>query len=203
MMSALSRVVAVLACLAAATWLSACEKSAPPGDTNTKQDEKPVITGQPAGRNAADIAFATNMIPHHQQAVDMSALVPDRSANADIQKLASDVAGAQGPEIQTFKALLLQWDENPDLNTRSGNGGQGGGMQGMVDGLTMARLASLEGAEFDRLWLQSMIGHHQGAIEMAKAETANGANVDAKTVAHNIVTTQQAQIDKMNQLLAG
>jgi uncharacterized protein (DUF305 family) len=76
-------------------------------------------------------------------------------------------------------------------------------MPGMVDEATMARLTSLEGSEFDQLWLQSMIGHHQGAIEMAKTEIANGANVDAKSIAQNIVTTQQAEIDQMNQLLGG
>ena len=53
-------------------------------------------------------------------------------------------------------------------------------MAGMVDEATMAKLETLKGAEFDTLWLQSMIGHHQGAIEMAKAELANGQNVDAK-----------------------
>jgi uncharacterized protein (DUF305 family) len=61
----------------------------------------------------------------------------------------------------------------------------------------------LEGSEFDQLWLQSMVGHHQGAIEMANAEVANGANVDAKAIAQNSVNAQQTEIDRMNQLLAG
>ena len=76
-------------------------------------------------------------------------------------------------------------------------------MQGMVDEATMARLQSLKGAEFDNLWLESMIGHHQGAIEMAKAEIANGENVDAKSMAQNIVNTQQAEIGQMKQMLGG
>ena len=67
----------------------------------------------------------------------------------------------------------------------------------------MAKLASLNGAEFDTLWLQSMIGHHQGAIEMAKAEIANGENVDAIGLAKTIVDTQQAEIDQMKQMLGG
>ena len=202
MTTTLTRAAALLTCLVAVLFLSACAKSAPAGDAGTTQDQRPVITGKPADHNAADIAFASDMIPHHQQAVDMSALVPDRSADADVQKLASDISAAQAPEIQTFKVLLVQWDENPDLDTGSGKGGQSG-MHGMVDEATMARLTSLEGAEFDQLWLHSMIGHHQGAIEMARAEIANGANVDAKSIAQNIVTTQQAEIDQMNQLLGG
>ena len=73
----------------------------------------------------------------------------------------------------------------------------------MVDGATMTKLASLNGAEFDTLWLESMIGHHQGAIEMAKAEIANGENVDAIGMAKTIVDTQQAEIDQMKQMLGG
>ena len=73
----------------------------------------------------------------------------------------------------------------------------------MVDEAAMAKLASLNGAEFDTLWLESMIGHHQGAIEMAKAEIANGENVDAIGLAKTIVDTQQAEIDQMKQMLGG
>ena len=76
-------------------------------------------------------------------------------------------------------------------------------MEGMVDAATMAKLGSLNGAEFDTLWLESMIGHHQGAIEMAKAEIANGENVDAIGMAKTIVDTQQAEIDQMKQMLGG
>ena len=67
----------------------------------------------------------------------------------------------------------------------------------------MTQLESMNGAEFDKLWLESMISHHQGAIEMAKAEIANGDNVDAKTLAKNIVTTQEAEIGQMKQMLGG
>ena len=76
-------------------------------------------------------------------------------------------------------------------------------MQGMVDDATMARLESLKGQEFDTLWLQSMISHHQGAIEMAKAEIANGKSPDMITMAKNIVTAQQAEIDQMKKMLGG
>ena len=74
-------------------------------------------------------------------------------------------------------------------------------MAGMVDEATMAQLKTLNGTAFDTLWLQSMIGHHQGAIEMAKAELANGQNVDAKQLAQNIINAQQAEIDQMQKML--
>ena len=76
-------------------------------------------------------------------------------------------------------------------------------MQGMVDDATMTKLESLNGSEFDTLWLQSMISHHEGAIEMARAEITNGKNVDAKGLAQTIVDTQQAEIGQMKQMLGG
>jgi uncharacterized protein (DUF305 family) len=76
-------------------------------------------------------------------------------------------------------------------------------MQGMVDAAAIANLASLKGPEFDKLWMQSMISHHEGAIEMANAEIAGGANVDAKNLAQQIVTAQQGEITQMKQMLGG
>ena len=76
-------------------------------------------------------------------------------------------------------------------------------MAGMVDEGTMTKLGSLNGPEFDKLWLESMISHHQGAIEMAKAEIANGENVDAKRLAQTIIDTQQAELGQMKQMQGG
>jgi uncharacterized protein (DUF305 family) len=193
------RVAAALAACTAALLLPSCSGSA--SNADHRQTDQPVITGQPAGYNADDVAFATNMIPHHQQAVDLSAMVPGRSTNAELIALAKQISAAQQPEINVMKVFLVQWNENPDTN--SGDAGHGSTMQGMVDAAAMTQLESLNGAEFDRLWLESMIGHHQGAIEMAKAEIANGDNVDAKALAENIVTTQEAEIGQMKQMLGG
>jgi uncharacterized protein (DUF305 family) len=186
---------AMLAALAAALCLSSC--TAPSSDGHTDHEH----TDAPAGYNADDVAFATNMIPHHQQAVELSGLVPDRSTNPALVKLAADIAAAQQPEIETMTAFFVQWNENPDSST--GHGDHGMAMQGMVDQATMTELESLNGAEFDTLWLESMISHHQGAIEMAKAEIANGENVDAVGLAKHIVDTQQAEIGQMKQMLGG
>jgi len=195
------RVATVLAAVAAALFVPSCSSPASDGHAGHEHSDEPVITGQPAGYNADDVAFATKMIPHHQQAVDLSAMVPDRSTNAQLVALAKQISAAQEPEINVMKVFLVQWNENPDTN--SGHSGHAGSMQGMVDEATMTKLTSLNGPEFDRLWLESMISHHQGAIEMAKAEIANGDNVDAKTLAKNIVTTQEAEIGQMKQMLGG
>ena len=194
-------VAAALALLTAALLVSSCSSPASGGHADHPTTDQPVITGQPAGYNADDVAFATNMIPHHQQAVDLSAMVPDRSANADLIALAKQISAAQQPEINVMKVFLVQWNENPDTN--SGHAGHDGTMEGMVDQATMTKLESLSGAEFDKLWLESMISHHQGAIEMAKVEIANGDNVDAKALAKNIVDTQEAEIGQMKQMQGG
>jgi len=201
MRSVTRRVAAALAAATAALFLSSCGSPASDGHAGHEHADEPVITGQPAGYNADDVAFATNMIPHHQQAVDLSAMVPDRSNNAGLVALAQQISAAQQPEINVMKVFLVQWNENPDTN--SGHAGHDSTMQGMVDGPTMTKLGSLNGAEFDKLWLASMISHHEGAIEMAKAEIANGDNVDAKTLAKNIVATQGAEIGQMKQMLGG
>ncbi|MDT7761106.1 MAG: hypothetical protein QOC63_526 [Mycobacterium sp.] len=200
-MTVLARVVTAMVAMAAALVLSSCSSPASDGHTDHAHPNDPVITGQPAGYNADDVAFATNMIPHHQQAVDLSAMVPDRSANAELIALAKQISAAQQPEIEIMKVFLVQWNENPDTN--SGHPGHGSPMAGMVDAATMTTLKSLNGAEFDKLWLESMISHHQGAIEMANAEIANGDNVDAKTLAKNIVATQGTEIGQMKQMLGG
>ena len=197
----MTRPLAPLVALTAAPFLSSCGTSASDSHADHPQTDQPVITGQPAGYNVDDVAFATNMIPHHQQAVNLSAMVPDRSTNAGLVGLANQISAAQQPEINIMKVFLVQWNENPDTN--SGHAGHGSTTQGMVDAATMTKLESLSGGEFDKLWLASMIRHHQGAIEMAKAEVVNGDNVDATTVANNIVTTQEAEIGQMKQMLGG
>ncbi|MCT7658923.1 DUF305 domain-containing protein [Mycobacterium deserti] len=198
----ISRLTAVLAALIAALFLTSCTEQSSGEHADHEQSESPVVSGEPAGFNADDVAFATNMIPHHEQAVEMSAMVPDRSTNPEVLAIAEQIAAAQEPEIKALRVFLVQWNENPDDSAGGGHEGHGS-MQGMVDDATMTKLQSLRGQEFDTLWLQSMIAHHEGAIEMAKAEVANGANEDAKRMAQTIADTQQAEIGQMKRMLEG
>ena len=196
MTSTSTRIVAGIGALTTIVVLSSCSKtedhSAPASSTATTSE-------QVAAHNAHDVMFAQMMIPHHQQAVELSALVPDRSTNPAVVKLAATISGEQQPEITAMKALLVQWEVDP--NTASDHSDMP--MDGMVDDATMAKLQSLKGAEFDTLWLQSMISHHQGAIAMAGGEAAGGQNVDMIAMAEKIVTAQQAEIDQMKQMLGG
>jgi uncharacterized protein (DUF305 family) len=193
--------LAALAALATALILSSCSSPATDEHAGHEQVASSSSDSAPAAFNDADVAFATDMIPHHQQAVEMSAMVPDRSTNPAVLKLAADISAAQGPEIETMKAFLVQWNAGEPAPQGHDMGGMA--MDGMVDPAGMTKLESRKGPEFDTLWLQSMIGHHEGAIKMAQTELAAGTNVDAKALAQQIVTGQQAEIVTMKQMLGG
>jgi uncharacterized protein (DUF305 family) len=201
--------VAALAAVATVLLLSSCSSPESDGHTDhqhgSESSAASTPTGQqPAAFNDADVTFVTDMIPHHEQAVQMSALVPERSTDPAVIKLAADISAEQGPEIETMKAFLVKWKGGAAESQLEGHAGmEGMQMPGMVDGGTMSKLQSLKGAEFDTLWLQSMIGHHEGAIGMSNTEIAGGANADAKKLAHEIVTTQQAEIGQMKKMLGG
>lgn len=208
--------VRVAALAAAATALAAAALTSCSTATQPEVQSATSATttaAQAAEHNSADVMFAHMMIPHHEQALELAALVPDRSTNAELQTLAKTIAAEQQPEIDAMNALLTQWDAMPGMQgmpgmpgmaDMPGHGGMGGmGMAGMVDAATMTKLTTLSGQPFDVLWLQSMIAHHQGAIEMAQTEIADGINPDMVNLARNIVTAQQAEIDQMQRMLAG
>ena len=157
-----------------------------------------------ANHNAADIAFARNMVPHHKQAVQMAQIAPTNTTNQQIIALANQITTTQLPEIQAFTAWLMQWQDTQDTQDSHDAGSQDGrGLPGMVDQATMGRLQSLTGAEFDRLWLTSMIGNHRGAVTMAQDELAHGRNADVMYLARTIIANQQAEIARMQQMLGG
>lgn len=201
MSSLTGRIATILASLACAIFVLSCSSPASDLHNNPSNTDKPLVTGAPAGFNADDVAFTTNIIRHDQQGVDMSALVPDRSTNTGVIAFATKSAVALQSNIVTLRALLVQWDENPDAKT--GSGGDGVTLKGMADQATIAKLASLHGNEFDTLWLQSMVSRHEGAIEMANAEIANGNNVDAIGLAKQIAQVQAGEISLLQHMLEG
>jgi uncharacterized protein (DUF305 family) len=196
------RPLALFAALLAALFLSSCTSTEPQqGDGHTDHTHSESAGDTQAPHNADDVTFARDMMPHHQQALQLVDLARDRSSDPALLELASAIAAAQGPEMDQMAAMLRSWGEDPEAGMH--HGGHGMAMPGMVDDATMKRLESLRGAEFDTLWLESMISHHQGAVEMAKAEIANGDNVDAKALAEEIIKAQEAEIAQMKQMLEG
>lgn len=155
------------------------------------------------GHDAADVAFAQQMVPHHEQAVEMARLALDaeRGASARVQDLAERIQQAQGPEIASMKGWLEGWGEDVSHGHGGHEGHDTGSMTGMMSEGQMQELERASGDTFDRLWLQMMIAHHQGAITMAETEIADGQDSRAKALARAIIDAQTAEINEMKGLL--
>jgi len=151
-----------------------------------------------ADHNQADIMFAQMMIPHHSQAVEMSDIILAKSdVPAEVTALATKIKGAQAPEIEQMTGWLSGWGAPTAMSDHSGHG-----MSGMVDDAGIDKLKSATGTEAAKLFLEQMIGHHEGAIDMAQQEIGAGKSPEAVKLGHDIVDAQQAEITQMKQLLA-
>ncbi|MGI3785326.1 MAG: DUF305 domain-containing protein [Janthinobacterium lividum] len=154
------------------------------------------------GHDDADVAFATGMVPHHRQAVQMSdVLLTKTGVDGDVVALATKIKAEQAPEIEQMTGWLSAWGAPAaDSGGMGGMDGMGGGMMSASE---MDALGSAQGRQAQTLFLQGMTRHHEGAIAMANTELAQGKDADAKALAQSIVTSQQAEIDQMKALLAG
>jgi uncharacterized protein (DUF305 family) len=149
--------------------------------------------------NDADVMFLQMMYPHHAQAIDMAKLVAGRSQDQQVITLAQNIEKAQGPEMTQMTDLLKSFGK-PAPAADSGHMGMGN-MPGMMSAEQMTSLEGLSGVEFDRMWLQMMIDHHTGAIDMSNTELRDGSNPDAKKMAQAIIANQEAEITQMRGML--
>ena len=157
-------------------------------------------TSPEASASAADIMFAQMMIPHHQQAVEMSTLAETRASDPQIKQLAAQIKAAQQPEIDQMKAWLEEWGM-PVMDSDEAMGSHmGHGMSGMLTDEQMSELEAASGTEFDILYAQYMIEHHKGAIEMAQ-DVADSKDSRVAALAAAIIETQQAEIAEMEAML--
>jgi len=218
---------AALPVLAAATALAlaACggSTSSPSGHegmpamTSTTSASTPSTPSRPTAagpHNQADVAFATGMIPHHGQAITMAQMALSTSTNPKVKDLATAIKAAQDPEIQAMSGWLTGWaqpvpaatgghDMSQMGSTTSSTSGSStmGGMGGMMTDQEMEQLSKATGAAFDRMWLQMMVKHHQGAVAMSQTELATGTNPDAKQLAQAIIDSQTKEITTMTAAL--
>ncbi|MER6917211.1 DUF305 domain-containing protein [Streptomyces sp. NPDC000594] len=156
----------------------------------------------PGAFNDADVMFAQMMIPHHEQALEMSALAAGRVEDAEVKALATEISGAQDPEIRTMRSWLKSWGRPESAGGGHGGHGSGGGeMAGMMSTEDMDRLKAAKGAKFDRAFAELMIGHHEGAVEMAREQRKDGRNATAKKLAEEVITAQSAEIDRLKKIL--
>lgn len=188
------------AAFAAALALSACGGGDDPtissGSDGGSAQASPVA-GIDAEHNDADIMFIAMMKPHHEGALEMAKLADTRAESPAVRALADKIMAAQDPEIEMMNKMAAAW--GVDLESEAA---ENGGGHSMSSGDDTEALEPLTGKEFDREFLTRMIAHHEGAIEMAETELAEGVNPQATQMAADITESQAAEIEEMTSLLA-
>lgn len=149
--------------------------------------------------NDADVTFAQMMIPHHEQALEMAQLADGRASDAEIKDIAAKIEKAQDPEIKTMTGWLESWNKPTAMESMPGmDHGSGDGMMSDAD---MEHFKGMKGTEFDKMFAEMMIEHHNGAISMAKDEQKNGKNADAVKMAGDIVKGQSSEVMQLKSIL--
>lgn len=199
--SMIRRAAALAAAATAAVVLAACGggNDSPAGQDKTSSPTASA-PAQQGEHNAADVTFAKGVIPHHRQAVEMAEMAETRAQSAEVKKLAAEIKKAQDPEIKTLSGWLTSWGEEVPKEGESAEHG-GHSMSGMMTPEEMDMMEKSSGKAFDTAFMEMMIKHHEGAIEMAKTEQSDGAYQPAKDMAGNIIASQSAEITRMNKLL--
>ena len=166
-------------------------------------------SGESAEFDDADVTFVQGMIPHHRGALAMAQMADGRAEDPRVTELANRIEAAQEPEIGTMTGWLEEWGEPLPEEAGDSMGSMDHGsmdMGGMdMEGMSAEDMAALEaasGPEFDRVWLEMMVSHHRGAVEMAQTEIAEGSSADAVALAEEIADSQAAEIEEMETLLA-
>jgi uncharacterized protein (DUF305 family) len=168
---------------------------------STSASEASPTSSTAAQFNDADVMFVQGMLPHHQQAVEMSDMLLKKSGvSAETTALAQQIKAAQGPEITTMQGWLKAWGKSADGGMGGMDHDMGGGMATEAE---MQKFDQADAKTGERMFLEMMTKHHQGAIAMAEMELKNGQNPDTIAMAKDIASSQQAEIDTMKKLLAG
>ena len=183
-------VIAGLVALIMVMALAGCSKDASKGMDH--EGHSSMASGDLTGD---DIMFLQMMIPHHQQAIDMSDLALTRSSDSELLALAKDIRDGQGAEIVKMKAWLDKAGADLDPGHSMGHD-----MGGMLSDSELAALEAATGKSFDLLWLKGMTGHHDGAIDMA-AMIEDAENAEIKSFGQAIVSAQSAQNKQMAAMI--
>ncbi|WP_234543964.1 DUF305 domain-containing protein [Streptomyces shenzhenensis] len=196
------RLAALGVIVAGALILSACSSNSDdmggmPGMDHGSTTSSATATSTTGVYNEADVKFAQMMIPHHEQALEMAKLANGRASDSAIKNIAAKIEKAQDPEITTLKGWLQSWAKPEAMGDMPGMS-MG---EGMMSGKDMKGLKSMTGAEFDKMFAQMMIQHHDGAISMAKDEQKKGHNADAKKMAGDIATGQSTEVKQLQSIL--
>lgn len=186
----MNRSTATAAIIAAILLVGALTLAACGDDNDTSGASGSTATATKAA-NGTDLAFATEMSRHHEMAIDMAEMAEDEASHQEIKTLAADIITAQKQEI-------AQLDDAKQRITDSGVTAVDLGLSDEQSGMSMD-MHELEGAKpFDRMFIDMMIPHHQGAIRMAQVELAKGGDPELKQIAQQIIDAQSKEIDQMN-----
>ena len=145
--------------------------------------------------SGGDIMFLQMMIPHHQQAVDISNLALETSKDAELIALATDIRDGQSTEIIQMKSWLREADAEAEMGHSMGDS-----MGGMLDDQELADLKAATGTSFDLLWLKGMTNHHVGALHMSTM-IRDARNAEIKRFGENVISAQTAQIEQMKIMI--
>ncbi|MDX3313664.1 DUF305 domain-containing protein [Streptomyces sp. NPDC054884] len=160
--------------------------------------------------DSADAGFARDMAVHHQQAVEMSYIVRDRTADEEVRRLAYDIAQTQANQRGMLIGWLDLWglpkvSSDPPMTwtgMRGMSGGEDGAlMVGMATDAEMKRLGTLNGKQAEIFYLQLMTAHHKGGVHMAESCVDKCTVGVEKRLAQGMVEAQQSEIDLMAGML--
>jgi uncharacterized protein (DUF305 family) len=187
--TALAAAITLVGCSTGDSGSSRGDSSSPPGASSSA-----IAADQ---HNEADVIFVQTMIPHHEQAVDMTAMLLGKSGvSPEVEALAKQIKAAQQPEIDMMNTWLEAWGR-----IQMSEGPHHSGEGGIMTEEKMQELDEANGPDGQRLYLEGMIRHHQGAITTAQIEINSGKNPDAITLAKDIADSQQKEVDAMRELL--
>ena len=154
--------------------------------------------------NDADVTYAQGMAMHHQQAVEMSDIVlGKKGVDPDVADLAGQIKKAQGPEITQMQGWLKDWGHPMDHDGHGSDMPMDEQMNGMVSDKDITQLEDADGASASRLFLDQMIEHHEGAVEMAEQHRKDGTNPAALQLSKDVISSQKAEITRMRELRKG
>jgi len=177
-----------------------------PGDSAKELSAEEAIEIADTGYSPADAQFMMDMIPHHHQAIEMAELVADRTNRPELIDVAGRINASQDDEIEFMQSWLRARGEHVPDPTEHGNMHTSHKMAGMATPEQMAELAASDGTDFDQLFLQLMITHHDGAVDMVEKLLKQPGSMNDPVLFEftgDITNDQTAEIERMNALLVG
>ena len=158
-------------------------------------DENPGNTSSSSSAavySESDVSFVQRLIIHRTEVFDMGTLAETRALSSEVKDLAAKIKAEQSPEIAKMESWLKKTNIMPGMGPM--------GMNGMLSATEMKKLKNVSGSEFDRLYLEGMIGHYKSEVELAQT-VIDSSNADVLAMAKAIVATQSPQINYMESLL--